>query len=624
MSVLGGLSPVTAVLLADTKEFSAKFDEAAAKMGELGAASDTLGQRFTAMGGKLATAVLGAGVAVGAFALDEGVKLNDTMDNLQQSTGLSSAAIKTLTSDIIGISNKTGAATADLATAYTSIYQSGTKGAAALTLLDVAAKGALATNTNVTSTTQTLIAVQALHLKGTKNLAATMGVLVAGSHEVVGGLSAEATLLQGKVGAAFSEYGYTLKQAIEYGSIFSKVGLPTKSISTLVTGLGKILMPIHTVTESNGKLTHGISSTYLAIEKLGLKYSKVASDVRTGNLAGLLLYLKDVANQTKEPLSVLLNTVLGSGGSVSGSLLLKNLGAVTTVTKSLQGAGTGTLNQAFVSAADQFGNKLKIIENQLKNSAAEFGLKLLPYIADAATFFENALQSLESHPVEQKALEIDLGTTFVAAIGVKFLQALNNAKQTGLLAIIARNTAAGAAGSDTSDAELGLVGASGVGETKTGVLAAVSFPQAVGLFAAGVVSFEGTSYLLKTKLGGEIGNWATTVGGSANVFHDAVELFATKVEASTSLGVGGKNYLKGIGGTGLYNQELAAIKAGNTDLAQKLYNELATLEHNNHAGTSGYGITPLPAPPGYGVTPLPKKRPGGKSTLTAKVAVHLH
>jgi TP901 family phage tail tape measure protein len=515
---IGSISPVTAVLLANTQEFTARMDDAQAKMTALGASSDTAGQKFTKFGSMAADAVLGLGVAAAGFAVDEGFKLTETMDKLQNATGLSNAAIKALTQSIIQISDKTGASTADLATSLANIEQAGIKGAKALQLTDLAAKAALATNTNVVSVTQSLIAVEALHLKGTKDLANTTGLLVAGSHNVVGGMAALAAMLQGKVGAAFSEYGFTLKQAIEYGSIFSKVGLPTRSIATLATGLGKILEPIQTVTDSNGKLTKGLSSTYLKIEQLGLSYNKVASDVRTGNLAGLLLYLKDAAQQTKEPLSVLLNTVLGSGGSISGSLLLKSLPAVKTVTENIKGAGSASLNTAFTTASSQFGNKLHIIETNLVNSAAQFGLKLIPYLSDAATFVENALQSLETHPAERKALEIDLGITVAAALGLKIAQALQSTVQTGLLTDIAANTSKTAIDTSVIAAEGGggdaaVLGGAGLGAT------GLSLGKSVGIFAAGVVSFEAASMALRTTFGKKVGN-VLTAGGDLNPIND--------------------------------------------------------------------------------------------------------
>jgi TP901 family phage tail tape measure protein len=557
---ISGLSPVTAILLADTAEYSAKMDEAQGKMEALGAESDTLGAKFTKFGNLAADAVLGLGVAATGFALDEGVKLNETMDQLQNATGLSDAAIKVLTQDIIAISDKTGASTSDLATSLASIEQAGIHGAKAVLLLDDAAKASLATNTNVTQVTSALVAVQALHLKGTKDLTDATGLLVAGSHNFVGGLSAEASLLQGKVGAAFSEYGFTLKQAIEYGSIFAKVGLPTRSIATLATGLGKILAPIHTVTDSNGKLEHGISSTYLAIEQLGLKYSKVASDVRTGNLSGLLLYLKDVAQQTKEPLSVLLNTVLGSGGSISGSLLLKNLGAVKTVTDSIKGAGAGSLNSAFTTASEQFGNKMKIIETNLVNSAAQFGLKIIPYLSDAASFLEKSLTSLENHPLEQKALEIDLGATFAAALGLKIAQATQSATQTSLLAKIAANTSVSA-------------GEGGVSDVEGGGSAIGTFGKYVGVFAAGALAFEGTAEFLKTKTGKNLGNYLIDNNflGLGTVSNDLANVLHKRIYASSGItGGADEKYLKSIGEWGNYLKLIEADTSAN-------YKEVAIL-----------------------------------------------
>ena len=524
---MGLLPPVVATLIADTAEYSASMDKAIGKMGELDAASDTAGAKFTKFGNLAADAVLGLGVAAGAFALDEGYKLTETMDQLQNSTGLSNKAIKSLTQTLIQISDKTGASTSDLAASYASIYQAGFKGAAGIKLLDVAAKGALATNSDVTATTQALIAVQALHLKGTKNLADVMGELVAGSHNVTGGLQEEVSLLQGKVGAAFSEYGFSLKQAIEYGSIFAKVGLPTRSIATLATGLGKILEPIHTVTDSNGKLEHGLSSTYLKIEQLGLKYSKVASDVRTGNLAGLLLYLKQVAQETNQPLSVLLNTVLGSGGSISGSLLLKNLGAVKTVTDNIKGAGAGSLNSAFETASQQFGNKLKIIETNLKNSAAQFGLILIPYLSKAATFLENALTSLEEHPGERKALEIDLGVTFAAALALKIAQATQSTTQTSLLTRIAANTAKTAGEGGVSDVEGGGTDAALVGG---GAVTAGKFSSFLGKFGIGADALAAAAPALLVLAGQKNASGQPTkgpypgserIGGRVMVFNEA-------------------------------------------------------------------------------------------------------
>ena len=212
-------------------------------------------------------------------------------------------------------------------------------------------------------------------------------------------------------------------------------------ISSFINGLGKLEAPIKTVSDSSGKVTYGISSYALALQHAGINQDKLVSDLRTGNISGLLLEIKDAAQQTHQPLSELMNIVFGTTGGAAASLLAKSPAAIKQVQDALNGAGAGSLNTAFQTAADQFGNKLKIIEENLKNAAAEFGLKLIPYLSDAATFLENALSSLEKNPTERRALEISLGTAFAAAVGLKIAQATQSSIQTSLLAKIAANTA---------------------------------------------------------------------------------------------------------------------------------------------------------------------------------------
>jgi TP901 family phage tail tape measure protein len=516
------IPPAILTLFADTKEATAKLDEVGAKMDALGAQTDAAGSKFTSFGSKAATAVLGLGVAVAAYSVDQGYKLTESMDQLQNATGMTNAQIKALTQTIIGISDKTGSSTADLATSFATVAQAGIKGAAAIALVDAASKAALATNTNVTTVTQSLVAAQALQFAKGMDIAKLTGILVAGSHNYVGGLTAEVAMLQGKVGTALSSYGVGLKTAIELGSTFAKVGLPTRSITSFVNGIGKLEAPIKTTTDSSGKLTHGISGYALALNQADINQSKLVSDIKTGNLAGMLAYLKDVAVQTKQPLSEVMNLVFGTSGGAAASLLAKSPAAIKQVTEALSGAGSGSLNKAFTTASQQFGNQMKIIEENLKNSAAQFGLVLIPYLQRAATFVENALTSLEHNPAERKALEIDLGITFAAALALKIAQALQSTVQTGLLTEIAANTAASAAEGGATAAEGGVVAGTvaGGGEAAaSGILG--RFSAALGKFGIGTDALAAAAPAL-VVLAGQKGASAQDVTARINAkFYDA-------------------------------------------------------------------------------------------------------
>jgi len=490
----GSLSSVTATLIADTREFSAKIDEAQAKMEGFGKTSETVGQKFTKFGNMAANAVIGAGAAIVGFSVDEAFKFQEAMDRLQNATGMTDKQIKALGQTIIQVSDLTGSSTADLATSMANIEQAGIRGAKATELMTVAAKAALATNTNVVDVTHALVAAQSLQIAKGEDIANLTGILVAGSHAYVGGLDAEVSMLQGKVGVALANYHIGLKTSIELGSVFAKIGLPTRSITSFINGLGKLEAPMTTLSTTSKGVTEKLSTYYLSLEHVGLSQAKLASDLRVGNIAGLLTQIKDAAAASHQPLSELMNVVFGATGGATGSLLANSSAAINQVQKALNGAGGNSLNKAFETASEQFGNKLHIIENNLKNSAAQFGLILMPYISDAATFIENALTSLEKHPVERKALEIDLGVTVAAAIGLKIANALQSATQVSLLGEIAANTAATAGEGGAKVASLGAA------ETAAGGGALLAGARAAGgIFGAAALATLATQELNKSK-----------------------------------------------------------------------------------------------------------------------------
>ena len=102
---------------------------------------------------------------------------------------------------------------------------------------------------------------------------------------------------------------------------------------------------------------------------------------------------------------------------------------------------------------------MKIIEERLKNTAIQFGLKLLPYIEKAAKLIEDAMNFLDKHPAVMKALATTFGVLFAAAVADKLATGLksiwgviNSRAQTGLLEDIAANTSKIAAEGGVSDA----------------------------------------------------------------------------------------------------------------------------------------------------------------------------
>jgi TP901 family phage tail tape measure protein len=418
----GFLPPVVATLLADTGEYTAKMDEAQTKMAELGGEADATAGSFAGFATKASTAILGVGVALGAFAIDRAVKFNESMDTLQNATGMSTAQIKKLETAIFKISDTTGSSTADLATAMAAIEQAGIHGAKAQSLLNDAAKAALATNSNVIPVATSLVAIEGLQIAKHMSLARVTGIVTAASHDFEGGISGVATMLQGKVGAALANYHVGLKTSIELGSVFAKVGLPTRSISTFINGIGKLEAPTTVLSDTSGTLERGLSGYSLALKQADINQGKLTSDFKTGNLAGAMLYLKDVATETKVPLSEVMNLVFGTGGSSAASLIANSGSTLTKVTKDLQGAGGSSLNKAFTTASGQFSNQMKIIETNLENAFARLGLKAMPGIERAAKVLEDLPGYLESHPLITKGAADVAAALLAGALALKLTQ----------------------------------------------------------------------------------------------------------------------------------------------------------------------------------------------------------
>jgi len=222
------LPPVIATLIADTKEYMAKMTEAQGKMAMFGKESKTTAEKMTAFGSKAATATIGLGLALGGYAVDQAYKFQESLDKIKNQAGLTTAQTDALGKSIQNISNVTGVADSQLATAALTISQAGIKGASAVTLLNDAAKAAVITNASVADTTKAIVAAQTLQVAKGMDVTKLTGILVKGSKDFVGGLSAEEQMLSGRVGVALAKYGIGLKQIIPLGAEFAKVGLPAR------------------------------------------------------------------------------------------------------------------------------------------------------------------------------------------------------------------------------------------------------------------------------------------------------------------------------------------------------------------------------------------------------------
>ena len=396
----GLLPPVVATLIADTKEYTAKMTEAQAKMGEFGAASKSSAGLFGFSAESIAFGAAGIAVAVGAYATEAAHKFQDGLDKIKNQAGLTTVQMEELGKAIRNISVVTGISTSDLETAALTVEQAGIHGAAATKLLTDAAKAAVITNASVADTTKAIVAAQTLQISKGMEVDKLTGILIAGSKGFVGGLAAEESMLQGRVGVALANYGLSLKQIIPLGQIFAKVNLPTRSVAAFANALSSLQKPVK---DSKGNLT-----TYAqGLDRYGLSQTKLASDFRKGNLVGVLGQIKQAAIDTGEPLNVITKAVFGSS-SGTATVLIKNLNDLAAAQKNLSGAGAGSLKTGWSNVTTQLGPQIKILQAQVQDLVLSLGQILLPKVLVgvqwANKFITDTKKFFDTHPIVMKAV----------------------------------------------------------------------------------------------------------------------------------------------------------------------------------------------------------------------------
>jgi len=449
-------------LLADIREFKAKMAEGQGLIKEFGASADTMGARLNSVAQKASTGlILGIGGAL-VYGVKKAYDFQESLDKIQNQSGATKAEVDRLSGAIINVSNVTGKSTTDVANSALIIEQAGIRGSKAIKLMTDASKAAVVTGTDLTGVTKTLIAVQALQVAKGMDVTKLTGILVAGSKDFVGGLSAEEQMLKGRVGAALANYGYSLKNIIGIGAEFSKVGLPTRSIVSFVNSMSNLEKA---TTDSKGKLT----PYALALKQLGLNQTELAAMSKRGDIVGILKAINEQAIKGGQPLKTYVEAVFGKAGAPSASALIKNLDAVAKVQKDISGAGSQSFAAIFSDVSKQLGPQLTILKTQLSNTLLEAGKAILPTVATIVKWIGDFAKAINDHPLLKDTLGAGLAAAFLASVAIKAKSAF---KAIGDLFGLGKNTPqviATGANTDAlianTDALLGKTGTSLVTDT---------------------------------------------------------------------------------------------------------------------------------------------------------------
>ena len=466
---MGLLNPVIATLLADTKEYMAKMNEADEKMHKFGKTAEESGGKFHKFANTASNAVIGVGAAITGYAIDQALKFNEVLDNIQNQSGASAEEVDRLKTSIINVSNETAISSDKIGNAFLQVEKAGIRGASAYKLVDAAAKTAAITGGDVVSTTQTLIGIQRLQIARGMSVAQVGDLMVNANKMHVGSLESLTGVLTGKVGGALAATGMNLAEIASISGVASAAGYGTaKSYVALATGLQKIENP----TASSAK----------QLKALGLNADVLAQTARkpgTG-LVDVLKMLEVQSRRTGTPMNTLIKDTFGSASVGMVQTLANNINKVSDANKKLQQSSGADLSIKFGLTSQQLNFKLKQLETQSKNALTGFGLMLLPDVTAVANFAQGAVKYFQKHPLVQKIASDAALTLFGASLAFKVTQAIGKipglgtvlgkipglgslfkSTDTALLTEIAANTAASATEGAIADAELAKTGFAG-------------------------------------------------------------------------------------------------------------------------------------------------------------------
>ena len=447
---ISSLSPVTALLLADTREYSAKMDEAQGKMEAFGKTSGSAGQKLGDMWSKMSTVVVGAAAGVVAVAVDMAYKYNEALDTMQRSTNLTDAQMKLLQGSILKVSTATATSATLITTGMTQLIKSGESTKQSLTDVTQAAKYAQATHADLNTTLTAAIGIQRMHISGTKNMTQTLNIFdtaVKNSQLTSDNLT---SALSGKALSAFSAYHIDLKTATTMLAGFADQNLVgTRATMVLKTGIAALEKP---AVSSTGKL----SIQALALAKVGLNMTTVAGEVRKpGGMLQVMQQLSTAFDHNAssamkaQGMAAWMQQIFGTSAGPAFTNMIAELPKLQTLYQKMNTSG-GAVNSSFTEWIKSPAGAVAKFKTVLENSAIRLGDVLLPKLTIGLIDVTKIVTGILSSPtktsvVEDAAAVLIAGSlaTKAAGIGVSIAEGFGVSVAGGLASVIGASIGAG-------------------------------------------------------------------------------------------------------------------------------------------------------------------------------------
>ncbi|MCO6358541.1 phage tail tape measure protein [Roseivirga pacifica] len=409
------LAQVTVRFGVDLKQFTTQMQKATKDIQAMGRQMQSTGRGLTR---NLTAPILALGAASTKLAVD----FDESMTKIQTLVGLSEDTVKGFRTEVLKLAGKTAQAPAALADALFTVTSAGLRGAEALQVLEMAAKGSAVGMGDTKEIARAVTAVMQAYGPEVLNAAQAMGILTATVRE--GNLEAsELAPVLGRVVGLAAQLGVGFDQVGASIATFTRLGV---SSSEAVTGLRGFLNAMVKPSKEGAD----------ALSQIGMSFADLRAEIAQKGLTQTMIKLINTFDGNVEALGKVIPNVealgvaLGTAGA-QGEDYLKVQEEITN--------STGILNKAFEDTSKSGAFRIKEAFNSLKQAGTDIGAIVLPIVANLASEvralferFSNLNQGTKESIVKFAALAAGIGPviyvvgTLLASVGslIKTLRVL--------------------------------------------------------------------------------------------------------------------------------------------------------------------------------------------------------
>lgn len=376
----------------DLKDFSTKMQKATREIQAMGRQMQQSGKSLTQ---GLTLPILALGGASVKLAAD----FDESMTKIQTLVGVSADVVDGFKDSVLELSGRTAKAPAELADALFTVTSAGLRGAEALQVLEMAAKGSAVGMGETKEIARAVTAVMQAYGPEAMSAAKAMDILTATVRE--GNLEAsELAPVLGRVVGIASQLGVSFEEVGASIATFTRLGVDS---SEAVTGLSGFLNALIKPSKEGAD----------ALSTVGMSFAGLRKEVDENGLAQTMIKLLNTFDGNVEALGDVIPNVraLGAVMGTAGVQAQSYLNIQNNIANS-----AGILNKAFEDTSKSGAFSLKQALAQLKEVGTDIGSIVLPVVANLAKDLRDLFKRFSELSDGTKETIIKVAA-FAAAIG---------------------------------------------------------------------------------------------------------------------------------------------------------------------------------------------------------------